>query len=74
MMVMGYLSAIVCDKEGAAECKAGAAGGGYHSACLTAYGARLSVLCDAATPSTADLDLMSTLLAFLLYLLVRNAA
>ena len=39
MMVMGYLSAIVRDKEGAAECKAGAAGGGYHSACLTAYGA-----------------------------------
>jgi hypothetical protein len=39
MMVMGYLSAIVRDKEGAAECKAGAAGGGYHSACLNAYGA-----------------------------------
>ncbi len=39
MMVMGYLSAIIHDKEGAANHKAGAVGGGYHSACLTAYGA-----------------------------------
>lgn len=44
MMVMGYLSAIIHDKEGAANHKAGAVGGGYHSACLTAYGARAQAL------------------------------
>ena len=57
MMVMGYLSAIVRDKEGAADHKAGGVGGGYHSACLTAYGALTTIPYDTDSGFWAGLRL-----------------